>query len=309
MVLNYHRIGMPAECPYDRDVISATPEAFDEQVRFLKSSFHVAGPGEVEEIADRPNRLKRMIVALTFDDGYRDNHDLAFPILRSHGMAAFFFLPTSYIGTSRVPWWDQVAFMVRNTRKLVLRMSYPTPVEYRIPSEGPDGVIREILRRFAAPDVHEPERFLHDVEVACGVNRPEHSPAPLFLDWCQVSRLSEAGMGIGSHTHRHDILGRMPVQKQREEFEVSRRVLEERTGKPVRTLAYPVGTPTSFTPRTASLLAEVGYKAGFSYYGGINTKHGFDPFNIRRIAVETDIAHSVLKLRVLAAAISGREII
>ena len=116
-------------------------------------------------------------------------------------------------------------------------------------------------------------------------------------------------MGIGSHTHRHDILSRMPGQEQREELEVSRRVLEERIGKPVRTLAYPVGTPTSFTPGTSTLLAEVGYKAAFSYYGGLNTRVGFDPFNIRRIAVETDIGNSLMKLRILAAAVSGRELI
>src|ERR1043166_4490896 len=59
----------------------------------------------------------RSSVLLTFDDGYLDNYTLAFPVLRSHGVQAVFFLPTAFIGTAHLPLWDVIGYVVRQTRK------------------------------------------------------------------------------------------------------------------------------------------------------------------------------------------------
>src|ERR1700755_1848024 len=107
VVLNYHRIGTPGDTSLDRAMWNATVEDFDAQVGFLARNFDVVGPGEAGPAADGRR------VLITFDDGYRDNHAAAMPILRAHGATATFFLTTGFLDAPRLAWWDEVAWMVR----------------------------------------------------------------------------------------------------------------------------------------------------------------------------------------------------
>src|SRR5579864_1397130 len=86
IVLNYHRIGGSTTTLYDSCVFSATEEEFDGQLRFLKSHFEVVGLQEAVEIAAGRAKTAGAAVLITFDDGYLDNYQLAFPILRSHSL-------------------------------------------------------------------------------------------------------------------------------------------------------------------------------------------------------------------------------
>ncbi len=54
---------------------------------------------------------------ITFDDGYRDNHATALPILKREGVTATFFVATGFIDAPRLPWWDEIAWMVRTSRQ------------------------------------------------------------------------------------------------------------------------------------------------------------------------------------------------
>jgi peptidoglycan/xylan/chitin deacetylase (PgdA/CDA1 family) len=56
-------------------------------------------------------------VIITFDDGYRDNYSEAFQILKAHGASATFFVTTGFVDHPRLSWWDEIAWMVRNSRR------------------------------------------------------------------------------------------------------------------------------------------------------------------------------------------------
>src|SRR3954454_4083863 len=94
LCLNYHRVGDGSRSLFDRQLWSATAEEFDAQVHFLKKDFDLIMPDDLDEV-----RLKRQgrYALLTFDDGYRDNHDIAFPILKSHDVRATFFVSTGVL--------------------------------------------------------------------------------------------------------------------------------------------------------------------------------------------------------------------
>jgi peptidoglycan/xylan/chitin deacetylase (PgdA/CDA1 family) len=99
-VLMYHSVSNGNEDsvhPYYQ--VNTAPHVFKEQMRFLKQSGYAVVPlAEVARGVQSRALSKRNCVAITFDDGYRDFLEFAFPILRQYGFPATVFLPTAYIG-------------------------------------------------------------------------------------------------------------------------------------------------------------------------------------------------------------------
>jgi peptidoglycan/xylan/chitin deacetylase (PgdA/CDA1 family) len=308
IVLGYHRVGEPTQCPYDRGVFDATPEQFDSQVGWLKQRFHVAELEEVEALLSRPNRLRHPHVLLTFDDGYLDNYQVAFPILKSHGVQAAFFLPTAFIGTDRIPWWDQIAFLVRGGGSRQIALEYPKPARYDLSELDPDEVIERLLRTFKSPDTTDPERFLAGLERACGRTLPERASPRLFMNWEEAAEMSRGGMAIGSHTHTHRLLAKLRPEEQQEELSHSKQVLRERLGITAGALAYPVGSRDSVDAATREAAERTGYRLGFSLHGGVNLPRTMEGLNLLRIPCYREISLPCFRLRTLLASMAARQV-
>jgi hypothetical protein len=87
LVLNYHRIGNAEDDLFDPGVFSATAEQFDYQIAYLKRRLSLVTLDEALAFVDGTikEKTRRCRVLMTFDDGYLDNYEIAYPILRSHG--------------------------------------------------------------------------------------------------------------------------------------------------------------------------------------------------------------------------------
>lgn len=305
-VLVYHRVCRPDDWPYDRDVIEATPEQFDEQMAMLKRRHDVAGPEEMLELIGAPAKLKRLRVAITFDDGYLDNYEHAFPILKSHGLAASFFVPTAFVGSKLLPWWDGIAWAVRNTSRDVLELTYPKPVTIRIDHADPAPAIRSVLRAFKRERNVMLDAFLAGVEGACDLTLPAEAPERQFMSWEDAAEMQRGGMAIGSHAHSHRILGHLSADEQLEECEASRALLRK-NDLVADCLAYPVGSVLSFTSATKSCVEQAGYRSAFSNYGGLNLPDEMSRFDVKRIGMNLDESAALLRTRLALSAIARRQ--
>jgi peptidoglycan/xylan/chitin deacetylase (PgdA/CDA1 family) len=303
IILNYHRIGNADETLFDSGVFSATAEQFDSHIAYLKRRFHMATLEEVFAMmnGDAPDGTS---VLITFDDGYRDNYTRAFPILRSHGVQAVFFLPTAFVGTGRLPWWDVIAYIVKQSSKERIQLEYPEPVNFDLRGDGRRRVSMQVLRLFRQPAVKDPERFIKELERVCGVSHPKGGVEHCFLDWSEAREMQQNGMAFGSHTHSHEILTKLSPERQREEARHSREILEHELNRRVDILAYPVGLKNCFTAETISILAQENYRAAFSFYGGTNRPGEMQPFDIRRYGV-AGLSFARFRLQTSLRAITG----
>jgi peptidoglycan/xylan/chitin deacetylase (PgdA/CDA1 family) len=79
---------------------------FERYCRFFKSHFH---PAHLPEIVDKMEKGSRLggELAVCFDDGYRDNFELAAPVLERMGIPAAFFVVTGFVDTDQTAWWDR----------------------------------------------------------------------------------------------------------------------------------------------------------------------------------------------------------
>jgi peptidoglycan/xylan/chitin deacetylase (PgdA/CDA1 family) len=298
LVLTYHRVGSAAESRFDGGVYSATADALWQQIKYVRAKFDVLDEERLLEAAGRNFTLDRPSVAITFDDGYREDLELAVSMLCDARVPAFFFIPSDCVDNPRLPWWDRIALILKQTRVEQLCLESPCQIQIDVRGLGRDEAILQLLELYKTADDFSEHDFFNQLEERAQVTvHPEAEARDLFVSWDQVRRMRDAGMAIGSHTHRHRVLARLSEAEQREELATSKARLEAELGKPVETIAYPVGTRESFSELTKSLAREVGYQIGFSYYGGINRPGRTDPFNIRRIPVDWRDTFRVFRAR------------
>lgn len=313
LILNYHRVGAPEECRYNSELFNATVESLDEQVSHLKSRCHVATLEEVVEIVGKQQGKRRRwrhgMALITFDDGYLDNFTQAFPILRSHGVQGTFFLPTSFIGTLRIPWWDAIAFLIKASSCRKIRLRHPYALEIDLCEQGIQATTRQIVRVYqsvrSSPGFDSGE-FLAALAESCGVELPEPAPERLFLDWREAAEMLRSGMAIGSHTQSHEILAGLSDEEEEREIRGSREELRRRLGFEAEAFSYPEGLPSSFLPRTCAALERAGYRIAVSYYGGINRPGDVRPFDLRRIEIGADHSLARFRLGTAVTTLAGR---
>ena len=301
--LTYHRIGDGEASDYDGGVYSATVDELDAQLAHLKKRYDVLTPAEVVNIATGKVPARSGVV-ITFDDGYLDNYEVAFPVLRKHGLSAMFFLPTSYVGTGYVPWWDRIAYVVKRATRPVIRLSYPHQAEFDIERLGRDMACLQVLRLYRDAATTDPDRFERELQQACEQECPTFAATPRFLNWDQAREMLRAGMSFGSHTHTHQILSKLTSEEQLVEVQTSRDILQRELQVPVDVLAYPVGSRHTFSDVTVNALKKTGYRAAFSHYGGGNRGGAIDAFDIRRESVG-GASYSRFRLQTALSAATG----
>ena len=297
MILNYHRIGDPQATQYDSGTFSATAEELDWQIGYLKRHYRMTTLAEVLDLLDGTDKLAEPRALITFDDGYLDNYQLAFPVLRRHGVQGIFFVPTAFAGTNRIPWWDSIAYIARRARRPQFQLTYPHAETYDIQAEGVGRTIMRILNLYKLPEMRDNERFLAELERACDSSRPNGEDR-CFLNWDEAREMIAGGMAFGSHTHTHEILSKLAPSRQVEELQISREILEAELKQTVDTLAYPVGARDTFSPDTVEALRKANYRASFTFYGGFNRQSTMTPFDIKRCGMER---HTQSRVRLQAA--------
>jgi peptidoglycan/xylan/chitin deacetylase (PgdA/CDA1 family) len=302
--LNYHRIGEGEKTLFDRGLWSASPEDFDEQLAFLKSHSDVIG------IADLPAAIARgrgRYTLITFDDGYRDNFTVAYPILKRHGLPATFFVATGFIDSPRLPWWDEIAWMVRMSSRpgLELEAYFSRPIVYDEPDR--EDAIRKLLRAYKAMPSDATDSYVEAIARSTASGRYGNTDvASLWMTWEMLREMRDHGMAIGGHTADHVVLARQSEEGQRSQIRGCAERLQAELGEPMRWFSYPVGRLEAFNEATRRCLVECGVELAFSYYGGIRTFEDWDRHDVRRMAIESETGFDSFRAMVLLPRVFGR---
>jgi peptidoglycan/xylan/chitin deacetylase (PgdA/CDA1 family) len=273
LILCYHRVNDDAH-PF----FAGTPVArFRQQMELLRRHFRVL---PLEELAERARHrdLPMNGVAVTFDDGYRDNYQNAFPILRELGLPATIFLTTRAVDENALLWHDRVFDAFHRTRKTERH-----------------GSLKEELARLRRSSPEERDSrisaLLQELEVEPGV------PAGWDkLTWLQAREMASHGISFGAHTLDHPILTRVSPEEARRQIRESKRRIEAEIGVPVRSFAYPNGGASDFDEATERIVVEEGFSLAVTTLAGANDERT-NAYRLRRTGMwGNDARLSVLRL-------------
>jgi len=208
------------------------------------------------------------VAAVTFDDGYRDNYELAFPILQRKGIPAAVFVVTDLVGKPAWQVHDKLFHLVtkafaawQNPRSelsaLLQLLDLPADhlLRHRASTSSPMMTVSALLPELSLANIR---RVMAALEANTG--NGFHNVA-LSLTWPMIEEMHRAGITIGSHTRRHVSLPAESQETVVNELEDSRRAIEDHVGAPVLHFAYPGG---QFTPRDVEALERAGYRFGYT---------------------------------------------
>jgi peptidoglycan/xylan/chitin deacetylase (PgdA/CDA1 family) len=290
-VLTFHRVAPPGAPGFDHEVSDTTPDDFDRQVAILKRYFTLVDTQAIDAYrAGQP--LPPNPAVITFDDGYRDNHDEALPILKRHGAKAVFFVATEYVAERRLYWWERVARAFEHANGPRLTLRYPEPLTLDLGSVAEwRAALRRALGILKTRPGLEVERFLRDLEQAARapLSRDEERALAdrLVMSWDHVRALKAAGMDVQSHTRSHRVLQTMTDEEVTSDLRASRDDLEQQIDSPVFAVAYPAGKPIADCPGLRRAVRRAGYRLGLTSSSGAARLSGsWDWLGIPRVTVE-----------------------
>ncbi len=246
--------------------------SFDRMLGWIGEQFHMMAPLEAcERLFD--GTLPARAALISFDDGYRDNFEVALPILQRHRMQALFFIASSYLDPV-MPFNDRVREALRVVNASSLDLSWMD--EGVVATDSIESKLRALPRlldrvKYLVPN--QRESLLQRLELQCGQaldeqirrDRPMMTPD-------QVRALAKSGMEIGGHTHSHPILRLLSPVAAMVEIQRGRDELNGVLDHAPLIFSYPNGKlHGDFEPEHRDMVQQAGFRYAFSTHRGVAT--------------------------------------
>jgi peptidoglycan/xylan/chitin deacetylase (PgdA/CDA1 family) len=270
LILGYHRVvdDFDASARGEMPSMLTSTAMFERHLDLVGRHFRFVTLDDIGEHLATGRPFTERVAAVTFDDGYRDNYEHAFPILKRKGIPAAVFVVTDLIGERRWQTHDKLFHLVakafaswddphREMSALLRALDLPAGylLRRRAATSSPMTTVSALLPDLSVANIG---RVMAALEASTGNG---FYNVALSLTWPMIVEMHQAGITIGSHTRRHVSLPAESAETVVAELEGSKRAIEERTGTPVVHFAYPGG---QFTPRDVEALERAGYRFGYT---------------------------------------------
>ena len=267
--------------------ITHATEGFRQQMELIASRYKIVSMDDLLTFLNGETDLDERSVVVTFDDGFKDNIDLAIPILNHYGIPATFYLTVQVIDNRQVPFFIRIRHAIWTTGK----KAYYEPIDGEIVNlDSRDK--RVCALQFASKKCSRLagsalEDTVREIEKELDVEPFEHE-SNFMMSWDDVVQLHRNGHIIGSHTLTHPNIAHIDPESQEREIFDSKRILESKIKAPVIHFSYPNhGLTPQWNKDTNRFLGQAGYKTAVISAAGSIT-HESDPFRLNRVYVPSN---------------------
>ena len=263
-ILMYHRIGNSTLFPHLDTAI------FKSQMQWLSRNCTIIAPGEISASCASPS-VRRPPVLVTFDDGYRDYHDIAYPILKRLGIPSVVFLATDLIDNGGLVWTDIVYWAFHATTKESVILPWADDSIDLTDTNKRERAVSLSKRFLKGVGDAERRSYLDDLLDRLNVSGKYSALERQMLNWDEVRATMDI-TSYGGHTHTHPIMSRLNATELDAEISICRQRISAETGVESPYFAYPNGTSADFNEATRSALHKHGFTVAFSTIEGVNGK-------------------------------------
>lgn len=280
-ILMYHKITSGS----DPLGLTISPDLFARQLQYLTEQYTIISLAEAVYRLES-GAIDRDFVVITFDDGYRDNYSVAYPILQRFKAPATIFVTVDAVESGTFG-WHRFDSAILGTKRSELDLSGSGLGRYDLTGRR--------KRERAVVELHRALKKLPDAKrqaVIAQVLAEHGDPGAVersMLCWDEVREMQGSGLvTIGAHTLSHPILTRIPHDSALAEIRDGKSRLEQETGAPVEFFAYPNGGRDDFDEEIVAMVKACGYRAACST---ISAEH-FDKMD-RFCLPRTDVTEGI----------------
>ncbi|MBI3303113.1 MAG: polysaccharide deacetylase family protein [Deltaproteobacteria bacterium] len=286
VVLRYHSVSAVSDQAelYLDPGLTLSPEAFERQIRFLSQHYTLVPLEDIVDCLRRGQRLYRRAVAITFDDGYRDNYTQAFPILRRYQVPATFYLTTGCIDNEQIFWVAHLRYLLTASRAEELRLTRPEAFSFDLSRPGSrEATFRTLVVRMKNISTAKRHEMLAAVAEQLAV---DDSPLRgIMMRWEEAREMHSQGMSFGAHTVTHPNLPNTAPEEAEREIRESKEAIEGRLRTRVHAFSYPNGRGSNhLTEQVKQIVRQTGFHSAVTSLPGC-IEQGNDLFALKRVGV------------------------
>jgi peptidoglycan/xylan/chitin deacetylase (PgdA/CDA1 family) len=260
----------------------------------LTRHFEPVSLSQVAGALEKHVNLPENAVAVTIDDGYKSFLEEGHSVFKKYCIPTTIYLVSGFTDGCFWLWFDRIEFVLERTSLKFLHLTLNgKEFELQLYSDQKKAAAHtKLLEALKGVPNEERVKFVDSFGPLCGVDVPSEPPASrAAMSWDEVRAVSAEGVDIGCHTHSHPILSRISDPRDVEqEIGGSKRLMEERLGRPIRHFCYPNGRDEDISDLAVQTVVSAGFATATTASWGLNTPHA-NPVRLRRIPLELDLGY------------------
>jgi len=281
-VYMFHRV-----TPNDKSIkpiadLNVTPVRFEQFIKDRIDKLDFISVDDMLSVMQNRQKRHKRFALITFDDGYADNYEFAYPILKKYNIPFCIYLSVNLIDTGEKVWnYPLVAEkIIRHNEYLELADGTKYKCNSREEKEKAFQAVKFWI-------LNQPYDKLQDnFKIQFGKYLNDNVFESNTLTWNQIEEMSKNGLcTFGSHTMSHCRLSFSEPKWLDYELSESKNIIESHIGKPVEHLSYPYGWKTDVSAAASEYAEKHGYKTAMVSWGGPVRKHDRDKYHVKRIMV------------------------
>lgn len=287
-VLTYHQV-LPKK---DKEQVLnlhkvITVENFENQMAFLSKNYTLLNLNQIYDILHFKKKIPKRAVAITFDDGYRDNYQYAFPILKKYDIPASIFLTTDPIDRNESLWWDDLSWFLFHNQMQIEKLSNSFPQDIKIQLINLNNIqkknkiknIMEIICYINKLNLQMMMKVIEEIKKLSKREDDYKNKHTQFLTWEMIHEMHKSGLiTFGSHSKSHPILTSLENESIIKEIEYSKKRIEDQIGSKVEMFCFPKGC---YNNQIKKIIKDLEFKLAFTSVYGVND-HKADLLELKR---------------------------
>jgi peptidoglycan/xylan/chitin deacetylase (PgdA/CDA1 family) len=273
-------------------------QTFVKQIRYLDKHFAVL-PLADAVAQSRTTGFSKPTAVITFDDGFQNNYELAYPILKALGVPAVVFLVTGLVGTDGTLWFCRLHRALAETKLLKFHWAartydLSTVAARATASAALQAHLKELSATVLKAELVDILRSLGD-----DMTRAEPPDSPFrILSGDSIRVMARSGLiEFGAHTESHTILSRLSDVEAEKEIRDSFDRVSDLAERDCRLFAYPNGRRTDYGASAVATLRQIGTCAAVTTISGPNDR-STPQLELRRYGIGADMTFDEFRITV-----------
>ena len=287
-ILVYHRVVKDEEIEEDLELgLTVSCSNFEKHIKEIKSKYKICSMDEF--VKNLKKKTNEFMVAITFDDGYKDNLYQALPILTKHEVPASIYVTTRFLNEEVDIWWYELGEVIQNRKEINFEYQ-GKKFNFLLDNKKRKFLAyQNLMKLFKSIKIDAQNELIEKITNT----KKRKNYSDICLNSEEILMLEKNPLiTISSHGHNHQNLKILNYEEVKYEITKSLEVLENIINRKVKHFAYPFGGKDQVSTREYNLIEDMNFDS--AVIGSVYPIKNCNFFSLPRIYVGKNTCEKTL---------------